>query len=138
MIFGLFIAGVAWMFTMAVVTYLVFPLSTNAKLKRNIYRWGFLVSDALLFGFFVSCRAAWYELLAAAAILGVITLVQFSGARFCDACGKSFFQEFHLEVCTRCGNRLSGDGRSSKNASNTPQPQSGSPLRGAGPGKVVN
>ena len=86
-----------------------FLFSDDAALKRKVWRLYVISAGVLFAGFLVLSGAPPEFLIIAIPAMILITFLNMRSTRFCDACGKTLFNQspfFVPRFCSRCGARL--------------------------------
>ena len=97
---------VVWV-ALGISSGLFFYFSRNTALKRRIFP-PFVIFIGIIFGCFVAymSRGHWQVLFVTVPIIALISFLNIRKTRFCDACGRTLYQQpicSPSQYCPRCG-----------------------------------
>ena len=104
-----FTFAIVWVI-LGISSFLFFHLNRDAALKRRIFPI-FVISVGVVFGCFVAYMSRGYlqVLFVAIPMISLITFLNLRKTRFCDACGRTLYQQpifSRSQFCPRCGAQL--------------------------------
>ena len=94
---------------LGIISFFVFYLSKNSKLKKKLWS-PFIIGTGILFAGFIYLMGFPNEIfyIAAPAII-LILVLNIRSAQFCNECGKTIMSQnpfAKVEFCSKCGSKL--------------------------------
>jgi hypothetical protein len=83
-----------------------FTRSRNARLKRNLHRWGTIATGVVFAGFVVASTGQLGLLLFVGPALVLVSFLNIRMTKFCNACGAMLYKHqwfTPMHFCSRCG-----------------------------------